>query len=61
MVASVARWEEHQRMLIVLEQESQELCQTFEQMSEAEIVNGSVGENSILQKEAPGTFHEQMF
>ena len=34
LVVSVARWEEHQRVLIMLEQKSQELCQAIEQKSE---------------------------
>ena len=34
LVASVARWDEHERMLIILEQKSQELCQAIEQTSE---------------------------
>ena len=34
LVASVARWEEHERRRIILKQTSQELCHATEQISE---------------------------
>ena len=33
VVASAARWDEHERMLIIHEQRCQELCQAIEQMN----------------------------
>ena len=34
----MARWEEHQRMLIILEQKSQELCLAIEQVGERQTI-----------------------
>ena len=62
LVASVARLEEHQRVLIILEQKRQELCQPFEQTSERQkLLAARLEKMWVLQKEAPDKFHEQMF
>ena len=62
LVASVARWEEHQMMLIRLEQKCQELCQVIEQMSERqELLAALMESKKSPQKEAPEEFHRRIF
>ena len=59
---SVERWEEHQRMLIILEQKSQESCQAIEQISERqELLAAQMERMKTLQKDAPEKFREQNF
>ena len=43
-VASVERWDEHERMLVIHEQRCLELCQAIEQMSERQELLAAVME-----------------
>ena len=62
LVASLARWEEQQRMLSKLEQKNQELWQTIEQRSERqELLAAQMERMKILQKDALEKFLEQIF
>ena len=57
LVASAARRDEHQRMLIILEQKSQELCQAIEQVSERHDLQAAQMERmKTLQKDVPDKF-----
>ena len=60
--ASVERWDEHERMLIIHEQKCQELCQAIEQQSERQELLVIVMERKkALRKEALEEFHKQIF
>ena len=51
-----ARWEEHQRVLIFLEQKCQELCQTVEHIEQdARIVGHPDGKQEAFVKRRPLT------
>ena len=61
LVASVARWDEHERMLIILEQKCQELCRAIEQKSERqELLAAQMERTKTLQKDAPEKLHERI-
>ena len=54
--------EEHQRMLIFLEQKCQEICQTVEQRSERqELLATLMGSQKSLQKDGREEFQVQIF
>ena len=61
LVASVARWEKYQKMLIFLEQTCQELCQTVEQMSERQELLAALMESEKSLQKAPQEFQRQIF
>ena len=62
MVASVARWDEHARMLMIHEQKCKEPSQTVEHMSEGQEMCVTMMERKkILQRETPEEFHKQIF
>ena len=64
LVASVARWEEHLRMLIVLERECLELKEEIEHMSEKQELLATLMEGKMsVQKVAPASeeFQRQIF
>ena len=62
MIASVARWEEHMRMLIVLERRCLKLDVAVGQMSERqELLAALMESKKSLQKEAPKEFHGHIF
>ena len=62
LVASVARWEEHLRMLTVLERERLELSEAIENLCEKqELLATLMGSKKCLQKDAPERFQEQIF
>ena len=61
-VASMARWEEHLRMLIVLERECLDLTEANEHLSEKQEVLAVLMEGKMsLLKVAPEKFHEKIF
>ena len=62
LVASVARWEEHLRMLTVLERECLDLSEAIEHLSEKQELLAIMMESKrCLQKDAPDRFQEQIF
>ena len=61
-VASMARWEEHLTMLMILERECLDISEAIKQLSEKQellvtLMEGEMG----LQKVAPGDFQRQIF
>ena len=62
LVASVARWEEHLRMLTVLERKCLDLSEAIEQLSEKQELLATLMESKkSLQKVAPDEFQRQIF
>ena len=62
LVASVERWEEHPRMLKVLERECLDFSEAIEQLSEKQELLATLMESKkCLQKGAPERFQEQIF
>ena len=62
LVASVATWEEHLRMLIVLEQKCLDLSEAIQQLSEKQELLATLMESKkSLQKVAPQEFERQIF
>ena len=59
LVASAARRDEHQIMLIILEQKSQELCQAIKQVSERhDLLAAQMERMKTLQKDVPDKFQQ---
>ena len=62
LLASMARWEEHLRMLIVLERECLELREEIEHLSEEQEVLATLMEGKMsMQKVALEDFQRQIF
>ena len=62
LVASVARWEEHLRMLTVQERECLDLSEAIEQLSEKqELLVTLMESKKCLQRDAPERFQKQIF
>ena len=61
MVASVARWEEHLRMLKVLERECLHFGAEIEHLSENQALLATLMSKKCLQKNDPERFQEQIF
>ena len=59
LVGSLARWEEHQRMLTILEQQCQELSQAIPVVDGAVAATSGSSFRSFSPSVAPGT-HEEM-
>ena len=61
LVATVARWDEHERLLVIQEKKCQDLCQAVEQMSERqELLVAMMERKKIMQREAPEEFQKQI-
>ena len=61
MIASVARWEEHLRILTVLDRECLDLSEASENLSERRDLLATLMESKkCLQKDAPERFQEQI-
>ena len=62
LVFCLARWEEHQKMLIIPEQKNQQLCQSIHHISKRqELLAAQMERMKILQRDAPEEFHKQIF
>ena len=61
-LASAARWDEHERMLLLHERKCQVLCQAIEHMGEKqEMLMAMMERKKIMQREAPEGFQKQTF
>ena len=62
MVASMARWKKHLRLLIVLEREGLDFSEAIEHLSEKQELLATLMESKMsLQKVAPEEFQRQIF
>ena len=62
LVASIPRWEEHLKMLMILERECLDLSEAIRQLSEKQELLATLMEGKMsLQKVAPEEFRRQIF